>query len=379
MKTKIRFFINTLRGGGAEKVLIDLVSCLDPETYDVTIVSIVGGIHEKRIPPYIQYKKLVPCKSEFWSRVLYRLLVKLPPRLFAGWFLRGSYDLEVAYLEGTPTKVVAAKRKAKRIAFVHCNVAMYDHIGGFYARKEDCLREYRSFSRVCFVSEQGKQGFEQVIGPLDHACVVHNVLNIRELRQLELAEPALRYETEGWKLVSVGRLVKEKAFERLLQIMADLETDTPAELWIIGEGDERGQLEDFIREKQIKNVKLLGYQTNPYPYTKQADLFICSSLSEGYSTAVTEAIALGVPVLTTDCAGMNEILESGRFGMIVENHTEALREGLLRIMRDPNEYARLKKAVCDRSIGMTSEQAVTEYAELFRKVMEEAPEDKEQG
>ncbi len=378
MKTKIRFFINTLRGGGAEKVLIDLVSCLDPEAYDVTVVSIVGGIHENRIPQYIQYKKLVSCKREFWSRFLYRLLVKLPPRLFAGLFLRGSYDAEVAYLEGTPTKIVAAKRgKAKKIAFVHCNVAKYDHIGGFYACKEDCLREYRSFSRVCFVSEQGLQGFEQVIGSLDHACVVHNVLNIRELRRLELAEPSLRYETEGWKLVSVGRLVKEKAFERLLQIMADLEKDTPAELWIIGEGDERGRLEDLIREKQIKNVKLLGYQANPYPFTKQADLFICSSLSEGYSTAVTEAIALGVPVLTTDCAGMNEILESGRLGMIVDNHTEALREGLMRIMRDPNEYARLKKAVRDRSTGMTSEQAVTEYTELFRNVIEEASEDKE--
>ena len=201
---------------------------------------------------------------------------------------------------------------------------------------------------------------------------MRNVLNINELRAMAAAEPPYLYQTTGWKLVAVGRLAREKAFERLLQVVCKLEKSENFELWIIGEGEKREELEAIIREHNIHSVKLLGYHKNPYPLVKQADLFICSSLTEGYSTAVTEAVALGVPVLTTDCAGMNEILEAGNLGMIVENSEEGLHDGLLELIRDEKKYQTLKQQVLGKSVDLTNEQAMQEYTELFRSVTRDA-------
>jgi glycosyltransferase involved in cell wall biosynthesis len=296
----------------------------------------------------------------------------LPARLFAALFLRGSYDIEIAYLEGSPTRFIAAKKSdAAKLAFVHCNLAFHKDLLGYYKSKEACLREYQSFTRVCFVSQQGKEGFESVTGKLDNACVIHNVLNINELRDKAVAEPPCRYETTGWKLVTVGRLVREKAFERLLRVIRELEKSETLELWIIGEGEKREELDTIIREQNIRSVKLLGYHKNPYPLVRQADLFVCSSLTEGYSTAVTEAVALGVPVLTTDCAGMSEILEAGKLGMIVENSEEGLRDGLHELIRDQKKYQDLKQNVLEKSVGITNEQAMREYTDLFQRISAE--------
>ena len=99
------------------------------------------------------------------------------------------------------------------------------------------------------------------------------------------------------------------------------------ELWILGDGEEREMLQHYICKKQLEDcVTLWGFQTNPYAFMTQSDLFVCSSISEGYSTAVTEALILGLPVVTTDCSGMNELLQ----GAIVTLQREGnqTREGI---------------------------------------------------
>ena len=108
---------------------------------------------------------------------------------------------------------------------------------------------------------------------------------------------------------------------------------------------------------------------------KKADLFICSSISEGYSTAVTEAMILGLPVLTTDCAGMNEILDDGKYGMIVPNSEQALEDGMRKILSDATLYDRMRSAARTRSEMLAdSKRSVEAYDELFLKVIHHASE-----
>lgn len=122
-------------------------------------------------------------------------------------------------------------------------------------------------------------------------------------------------------------------------------------------------------------MKFLGFQNNPYAFLKKADLFICSSISEGYSTAVTEAVILGLPVLTTDCAGMNEILDDGKYGMIVPNSEQALEDGLRKILSDATLYDRMRSAARTRSDMLAdSKGSVEAYDELFLKVMNDVSE-----
>ena len=92
------------------------------------------------------------------------------------------------------------------------------------------------------------------------------------------------------------------------------------------------------------------------------DLFVCSSYIEGYSTAVTEAITLGVPVLTTKCSGMNEILQEGKYGMIVPNDEASLLEGLKELIVDSNKIDEYRQRI---AAGKKMTTFVAKYEELF--------------
>ena len=367
MKKKIRFLINTLAGGGAEKVLVDLLNLLDADRYEVSLVTMTGGVHVARLAAHIHYKCIVRTALPWLNRLLGKIVMKLPPAVFAGLFLRGEQDVEVAYLEGKPTRYMAAKKckAAKKLAFVHYDLSAKNMIAPLYKDSAECLAEYSGFSKVCFVSQSAKQGFEAAIGQLENGCVIHNINDYDRIRELASAATEEEYQTNGLKVVTVGRLTAQKGYDRLLRMVADLEKRFSFELWILGEGEERAALEKLIAERDIRCVKLLGYRENPYPLLKKADLFVCSSIFEGYSTAVTEALALALPVITTDCAGMDEILEQGKHGMIVENNEEALKAGLSGLFEDPEQMEKLRAAALAKSRVMTNEQAMREYTELF--------------
>ena len=101
------------------------------------------------------------------------------------------------------------------------------------------------------------------------------------------------------------------------------------DVWIIGVGEEEEKLKKYIKDNRLQNVKLLGYQQNPYKYIKKADFFVCSSITEGFSTVVSEAVILEKKIITTECSGMREILgENGEYGILVENSEEALYKAL---------------------------------------------------
>lgn len=368
LKKRLLFFINTLSCGGAEKVLVDLVNTLKNQ-YDVTVVSVLGGTYENSLSDDVKYRKIVNCKNAFLQKFFSKIIFKTPYCIVNAFFLRGKFDIEVAYLGGFSTKVIAHRRsKAKKIAFVHTDVSKSGKYDNLYGTREEALKEYNKFYTVCFVSEVAKSGFENKYGSLKNTYVIHNVVDVDAIKLQAEKENNYDYKTQGLKMISVGRLSYEKGYDRLIKILKKLENEFDFELWILGEGAERQKLEALIEEGQVKSVKLLGYQQNPYSFVKKADLYICSSLFEGYSTSVTEAIVLGVPVLTTDCAGMNEILKNGIYGIITENSEEGLKNGLLNVFNDKNYYENLKTTLQKYSREYSNEYAIKEYDKLFKGI-----------
>lgn len=367
MKTKIRFLINTLSGGGAERVLVDLLNQLDTDIYDIELMTVTGGIYETQISKKIKHKKIAHCKNKKIEDVISKIVLKLPSWLFAKIFLRGSFDFDVAYLEGIPTRFMARKTgNGAKYAFVHCDLSKINFIAPFYKNNEEILKEYRGFTRVCFVSDSARVGFQTAIGELENSCVVHNVINAQKIISMSQELNDEEYRTDGLKIVTVGRLVEAKGYDRLLRIISDLEKEYNLELWIIGDGNDRKKLEKIIEEKDIKSVKLMGFKENPYSYMKKADLFVCSSFSEGYSTAVSEAVVMGIPVITTRCAGMDEILNNGEYGLIVENSEEDLKNAMESLLKDNTFCSQILSRCCRASDFTKSKtQILTEYNDLF--------------
>ena len=129
----------------------------------------------------------------------------------------------------------------------------------------------------------------------------------------------------------MGRLVPQKGYDRLLPIIKRLKDEGfRFSLNILGEGTDREKLETVHQATPFRNMcptKRISHQ--PLSLLGKSDLFVCSSRAEGYSTVITEALILGLPIITTRCAGMQELLgENGEFGLIVDNNGTSLYEGL---------------------------------------------------
>lgn len=148
-------------------------------------------------------------------------------------------------------------------------------------------------------------------------------------------------------VVSVGRLEPQKDFETLLRAFARLHGDCPARLIILGEGKQRDMLAGLAAELGIAGaVDMPGFVDNPHAYMARARLFVLSSRWEGSPNGLTEAVALGTPVVATSCPnGPSEILEDGRYGELVPvGDVEALAGAMQRTLDAPLSAEVLRRA-----------------------------------
>ena len=361
---KVLFFIETLGGGGAEKVLCDLVNHMDRSKFDVTVQTLWPSEGRKRLAEWIKYKSVYPNNSRFNQ---YRMRFESALGLVYPLRMKDDYDIEAAYLECGTTKILSAStnKRAAKIAWVHCDLAirMADKLEAFIAK---AAPQYKKFDKVVCVSEDVLRSFRELFGETAPACVLYNTVDdnaIRERAEVPLPKNAEKRRTT---VVTLGRLTRQKAYDRLLEVHKRLMLDgLEYDLWILGEGEDRAELEGFAEENGLTDsVRFFGFQSNPYPFIKAADLLVCSSRYEGFSTFVTEGLILGKPIVTTDCTGMRELLGDSEYGLITENSTEGLYEGMKRCLEDPALIHDIERKAKERGKRFSAE-ALTRRAESF--------------
>ena len=178
---------------------------------------------------------------------------------------------------------------------------------------------------------------ETIFNPVDAA-------GIARLGAEPAAHPWLE-QRPGPIVVSVGRLVRAKHFELLLEAFAQLPSALGARLMICGEGGQHQRLLALAERLAIADrVELLGHQHNPFRFMAAADLYVCSSLFEGANNALIEALALGIPCVSTDCpSGARDILDGGRLGPLVPvGDAAALARAMRAVLAQPPARARLR-------------------------------------
>lgn len=349
---KILFLIGSLGGGGAEGVLVTLVNGLcKNKNLDITVLTLYpGGINEQKLDKRISLKTVhLTRKYPYLNRWLQFFKIKsfavLPSWLLHKIFIKEKYDVEIAFIEGLPTKIIAGASKATPIyAWIHINLLLFNYSKHAYMTLKHEQQAYRRFNKVFCVSNDVKEAFSKKFNL--PGMVLYNPINQEELiakSKEGIDSPAS--DASVLKLVTVGRLAKQKGFERLLGVVGKLrDQGYRFRLQIIGQGPEKDNLHQLFHQLQLEQtVDFVGYKINPYPYVKQADLFVCSSITEGFSTAVCEAILLDVPVLTTDCTGMREIFGDVHCGIIVENSEEGLYQGLKQLLDHPQQIIAMKQ------------------------------------
>ncbi|MDO4378760.1 MAG: glycosyltransferase [Erysipelotrichia bacterium] len=336
---KILFFITSLDGGGAEKVLVNLVNHLDKVKYDVTVQTMFDvGINKNFLFDDIHYKYVF--KKPFRGNT--QLFKLFSPNFLYKKMIKEQYDIVVSFFQSPITRIVAGcpDKDTKIVQWIHNEFHSKNKIAHCYKNVEECVELQKRFDATVYVSQTVKDiylsTFPEIKG---NDNVLYNVVETKKIieRSCEPIDEVGLYNAET-TLISVGRLVPQKAFNRLLSIIKRLkDCGKSVRLLLLGAGNLEKELKNQASNLEINDVvTFLGYKENPYKYVKNADLFVCSSLHEGFSTAVTEALIVGTPVITALCSGMRELLGDNEYGVITDNDEDALFNGVLDLINDKN-------------------------------------------
>ena len=366
---KVLFLIHDLGAGGAEKVLVNLANDLDPERFDVTVgVLFGGGTREKDLKPHVHFYAVFP----FMLPANSRWMKLFSPAALHRLCVRGSYDIEAAFLEGPSARVISGSPdpEVRLLCWIPTIHETAEELALSFRSPEEAVRCYRRFDRIACVSETVRDNFRRWL-PDCAVSVVHNVIDSEEiLSKARAAAPEIA-DDGRLRIVSAGTLKQVKGFDRLLKVILRMKSEgREAHLYLIGSGPMEKELKAYAGEHGLAgNVSFLGYQENPYRVMSRCSLYVCSSYVEGFSTAVAEALILGLPVVTTAVSGMKELLgERDECGLITENSEEGLYRGLNGLSGDPALLERMRDKARERGSIFHRERTVRE-AEAFLEGM----------
>ena len=392
---KVLFLIHTLGGGGAEKVLVNLANGMDKTKFDVTVMTVINtGIFRESLNSDVKYKYIfnIPLRknnksisndnksgsllskpSKIINRLgrIYSFMWKyMPVNLFYKLAIKEKYDIEVAFLEGICAKIISGSnnKNSKKISWIHVDLLNQKKSEFVFKNRETEKKCYEKFDEIVCVSNIVKEQFIKKFNIDENkVSVKYNPIDSVEVNKKANDIVTDIEKSNKFTFCSVGRLITQKGYDRLLRVHKNLvEQGIDYELWIIGEGNKKSILQEFIDENKLQDsVKLLGFKNNPYKYMNIADAFVCSSRAEGFSTVASEAAILGKPIVTVNCSGMNELLGyKNEYGIVTENTEEDLLNGMKSLILDRNLYDTYKERSMKRRKIFNLEQAIKEIEEI---------------
>lgn len=309
---KILFIHESLAGGGAEKVFVDLMRRFDMQRYKVTVLLLYGGgTHVASLPADLEVITLYERRSllhkirnhcVFTRDMMLRTDLR---RVLAG----KEFDTIVSYLEGPAMKAHCFVRNHGRrhVSWVHANLEV-NHWSAFMFRdKYEEARLYAGMDELVFVSAGARDAFCRLMNVDVSMTVVPNVIDRDEIVRRANEEEIV---TDRFTIVNVGRLETQKRHDRLLQVACLLkEKGLDFRLWLLGGGALEESMKRMCSEFGLDGcVEFMGFRSNPYPYMRAADMFLLTSDTEGWPTVVCEALSLGLPVVSTRVTGAEELL-----------------------------------------------------------------------
>lgn len=366
---KVLFLIPTLGGGGAERVLVNLVNNLDSSQYTITLQTIFKpGVNASLLHRNIAF---IPGKlKQFRGNT--KLMKLFSPKFLFSLIVKQKYDIIVSYLEGPTARIVSGcqDKDTKLVAWIHTDLSHGATTKSFKSKKE-AEACYNRFDHIACVAQKVKEALIDTYNISRPISVIYNTNEddvIREKANERLTDIHFSSETN---LISVGRLTHVKGFDRLIRVHKRLLDEGIAHhLYIVGAGEEEQKLRCQIKEEKLADsVSLVGFKANPYKYISNADLFVCSSYNEGFSTVVTESLILGIPVVSTDVSGAKELLGmNNEYGIVTKNSDEGLFLGLHKILQNPSLLNQYKVKANERGKSFSKQHTTQSVIDLFNSL-----------
>lgn len=377
-RRRIAFVINSLGPGGAERVMNNILHSADPQCWDVHLI-LLDREEETRTPPDFVTVHRLDCQMRLWASIqqLKRALRSLKPDVVVSFLVRANV-----------ASVIAARRLAIPV-IISERSNLSAHLAGRYRDVRRLLAGaaprliYPRADRVIACSEGVRSDLvenfsvkpdliETIHNPVDFASIVRG-----GVRPPEIALPE-RF------MISVGRLVEAKGFADLIEAYAAAQPEIP--LCILGEGPDRAKLEAMIGKLGLADrVLLLGYTDNPFAILSRAEFYVSASRCEGFPNALAEAMAIGLPSISTDCpSGPAEILANvesthtravlqAKYGILVPvGQTDAMAHAL-ELMSHPKIRAHYGRMAQTRMRDFRLDKITDRYWSAFGRVLGDPP------
>lgn len=258
-------------------------------------------------------------------------------------FKNNDYDAVIAFQEGDCVKFATYVPSPCRLAWIH------NDYGNLQGEQRGTTAIFSKLDSILFVAEGTRGTFVEAYPQFaDKMRVIPNILPQDRIRESASVDDAERIfaDPDRIHIISVGRVARQKAFERIPEVLDGLGTLSQRIEWsVIGDGPDLPRLLDELETKGLQDrVHFIGARNNPFPLVSQADLYVLTSLYESQPMVVMEALTLGVPVLSTDFASVRELLGNKPFGVICENSVAGLTDSLCRLLESPEEIRSMQKS-----------------------------------
>lgn len=370
-KKKVLFFIPTLGHGGAERVLLNLAHNLDTEKYDVTIQTMFNvGVYKDQIKPHVKY--IPGFKYYFRGNTIVAKLFS--PKFLYKHYVKEEYDVIVSYLEGPSSRVISGctNKNTKLVAWIHTQFCDNKVATKSFRSYKEALNCYNRFDNIVCVSKTVMDDFTKIFKIEKPVEVLYNTVETDEIKEKANEKvDDIEFAKDKINLISVAKLMQVKGYDRLVEVAKRLKDEGfPIHVYIVGVGEEKENLENQIIELGVKDDwTFVGFKSNPYKYVKNADLYVCSSRREGFSTAVTESLIVGTPVVSTNCSGAYELLgENNEYGIVVENNEEGLYQGLKKMLGEKGLLEEYKLKAKERGEKFDKKNTVKLVEDMIERI-----------
>lgn len=364
------FVIDSLECAGAEKSLVTLLSLLNYSKYSVDLMLFGhGGELEKLVPNEVNI--LEPLKyTEFsnmkLSEAIYYSIAKVNINLLiarmkysmsirkkkysnaqkARVFWKSisnviennpkTYDIAISYAQGVPTFYVAEKIKAKKkYAWVNVSYRLEENDKVFQRKY------YNLYDKIVAVSDSTKVVFAETFPEYSEQIeVIYDINNPKLISGMAGIGNSYEDDYDGLRILTIGRLAQQKGYDMALEACKMLKEKGHKFRWyVLGKGPLEKVIKDKIKEYNlIENFILLGVKANPYPYIKNADIYVQTSRFEGFGLAIAEARMLNIPIVTTKFDAVFNQMIDGENGLVVDMNGKAVYEGIVRLIKNQAIY-----------------------------------------
>lgn len=376
---KVLFITINLGGGGAERVLVNLVNHLDKNKYDITVETMFsGGVNVQNLADHITYI----CRKAPCPKGIAKIFRFIPSSILFHFFINENdydydYDIIIAFMHGIPVKIVAGckSEKTKKIAWLHNGDPQHGSFFIPWFSEKKAFRAYDSMDKLVGVSESVSRAFSEYTGiSRDKVITKYNTNDTEKIIQLGREPYSFDFDNNDIVVCSVGGLALIKGYDRLINVSVKLHNEGYRfNLVIVGKGPEKNKLQQQISVLQASEyIKLLGFQENPYNIMKNSDVFISSSRQEGMATVLLEAMTLGLPVISTDVSGAKEVLgENNEFGIVVDNSEDGIYNGLKTMLCNNSMRKKYSEVSTIGSKRFNTESTINEVDKLFSSLINE--------